>query len=90
MTDYGTAVSVTPLLTPGVAGVMGTTIVGGLQGTARSAGALLVPWKPVGAYSLAGTYTPPPCPDCPDCPDCPELPVGIVWAPGGRFGQERP
>jgi len=43
----------------------------------------LAPFE-LGSYALAGTVQPAPC------PDCPELPVGVIWAPGGRFGQERP
>lgn len=70
MADYGTvttvATSATRLALTSV-GVYAPAMMGLSQGTVTSLaarGGLLL----VGAYGLAGTLQPAPCPDCPDCP----------------------
>ena len=80
MTDHGTLSIAPPPATFAV-----TSLV---YGSARNHGAYAIAAPPrtfvLSGYSIAGTA------ECPDCPDCPELPNGVIWSPGGRFGQERP
>lgn len=85
MTDHGVVVLVAPapISQPiAYAVTMRAAAFGAMQ-----TGPVTAPKTGVAGYSLAGTYTPPP-PE--PCPECPELPAGVIWSPGGRFGQERP